>query len=235
MISLCLPVCIKVVLDTKIERDYLMGFDMTLAVNSESVAKTKIAIRKTIIQKREALGDLEKDEKNLAIAQRLFCMDEFKKSKTVFCFLSTSFEVQTERIIRESLRLGKQVLVPLLDPGGENLQASRIPSMDIDFVIGEYGVRQPAPKFRDIVPFSNIDFVVVPGLAFDNFGNRIGYGGGFYDKFFKKITRDVSRVAVSYDFQLFNVVPHSDLDEPVHFLITETKALRCRDISGVEV
>ena len=207
---------------------------MTLEVNSESAAKTKIAIRKMIVQKREELGGLEKEEKNIAIAQRLFGMDEFKKSKTIFCFLSTSFEVQTERIIRESLRLGKQVLVPLLDPG-ENLKASRIPSMDIDFVLGEYDVRQPAPKFRDIVPFSNIDFVVVPGLAFDSFGNRIGYGGGFYDKFFKKITGNVSRVAVGYDFQLFNLVPHSDLDEPVHFLITETKALRCRDMSGVEV
>ena len=195
---------------------------MTLEVNSESAAKTKIAIRKMIVQKREELGGLEKEEKNIAIAQRLFGMDEFKKSKTIFCFLSTSFEVQTERIIRESLRLGKQVLVPLLDPGGENLKASRIPSMDIDFVIGEYGVRQPAPKFRNVVPFSNIDFVVVPGLAFDSFGNRIGYGGGFYDKFFKKITGNVSRVAVGYDFQLFNLVPHSDLDEPVHFLITES-------------
>jgi 5-formyltetrahydrofolate cyclo-ligase len=212
-----------------------MRFDMTLEVNSESAAKTKIAIRKMIVQKREELGGLEKEEKNIAIAQRLFGMDEFKKSKTIFCFLSTSFEVQTERIILESLRLGKQVLVPLLDPGGENLKASRIPSMDIDFVIGEYGVRQPAPKFRNIVPFSNIDFVVVPGLAFDSFGNRIGYGGGFYDKFFKKITGNVSRVAVGYDFQLFNLVPHSDLDEPVHFLITETKALRCRGMSGVEV
>jgi 5-formyltetrahydrofolate cyclo-ligase len=230
-----LPDSIKVVLGAKIERDYLMRFDMTLEVSSESAAKTKIAIRKMIVQKREELGGLEKEEKNTAIAQRLFGMDEFKKSKTVFCFLSTSFEVQTERIIRESLRLGKQVLVPLLDPGGENLKASRIPSMDIDFVIGEYGVRQPAPKFRNIVPFANIDFVVVPGLAFDNFGNRIGYGGGFYDKFFKKITRDVSRVAVSYDFQLFNLVPHSHSDEPVHFLITETKALRCHDKSGVEV
>ena len=142
---------------------------MTLVVSSESIAKTKIAIRKTIIQKREELGGPEKDKKSLSIAQRLFGMDEFKKSKTVFCFLSTSFEVQTERIILESLRLGKQVLVPLLDSGGENLQTSRIPSMDIDFVIGEYGVRQPTPEFLDIVPFSNIDFVVVPGLAFDNF------------------------------------------------------------------
>ena len=225
----------EIVLDAKTGPDYLMGFNRMLAVNSESIAKTKIAIRKMIIKKREALGDREKDEKNLAIAQRLFCVDEFKKAKTIFCFLSTSFEVETDRIIRESLRLGKQVLVPLLDPGGENIQASRIPSMDIDFVIGEYGVRQSALKFRDIVSFSNIDFVVVPGLAFDNFGNRIGYGGGFYDKFFKKITKDVSRVALSYDLQLFNLVPHSDLDEPVHFLITETKTLRCRDISGVEV
>ena len=208
---------------------------MKLATNSTSIAQAKNAIRQDIIQKRGELGDLEKNEKSLAISKRLFGMDEFKKSKVVFCFLSTFFEVQTEKIIRESLRLGKQVLVPLLDPEGENLQASRIPSMDIDFVVGEYGVRQPAPKFRDIVPFSNIDFVVVPGLAFDNLGNRIGYGGGFYDKFFKKITRDVDRVAVSYDFQLFNLVPRSDLDEPVHFLITETKALRCRDISGVEV
>jgi 5-formyltetrahydrofolate cyclo-ligase len=202
---------------------------MKLATNSTSIAQAKNAIRQDIIQKREELGDLEKNEKSLAISKRLFGIDEFKKSKVVFCFLSTFFEVQTEKIIRESLRLGKQVLVPLLDPEGENLQASRIPSMDIDFIIGKYGIKQPTLKRIDIVAFSNIDFVVVPGLAFDNIGNRIGYGAGFYDKFFKKISSGVTRVAVSYDFQLLNLVPHSDLDEPVHFLITETQALRCLD------
>jgi 5-formyltetrahydrofolate cyclo-ligase len=206
-----------------------MRFWMKLATNSTSIAQAKNAIRQDIIQKREELGDLEKNEKSLAISKRLFGIDEFKKSKVVFCFLSTFFEVQTEKIIRESLRLGKQVLVPLLDPEGENLQASRIPSMDIDFIIGKYGIKQPTLKRIDIVAFSNIDFVVVPGLAFDNIGNRIGYGAGFYDKFFKKISSGVTRVAVSYDFQLLNLVPHSDLDEPVHFLITETQALRCLD------
>ncbi|MBT4375188.1 MAG: 5-formyltetrahydrofolate cyclo-ligase, partial [Nitrospina sp.] len=58
---------------------------MTLEISSESAAKTKIAIRKKIVQKREELGGLEKEEKNIAIAQRLFGMDEFKKSKTIFC------------------------------------------------------------------------------------------------------------------------------------------------------
>ena len=81
---------------------------MKLAVNSESIAKAKTALRKTIIQKREELGNLKKNEKSIAIAQRLFAMDEFKKSKSVFCFLSTSFEVQTEGIIRESLRVGNK-------------------------------------------------------------------------------------------------------------------------------
>ena len=202
---------------------------MKLATNLTSITQAKNEIRQDIIKKRGELGGLEKNEKSLAISKRLFGMDEFKKSKTVFCFLSTLFEVQTEKIIRESLRLGKHVLVPLLDPEEGNLQASRIPSMDIDFMIGKYGIKQPTLKSRDIVACSNIDFVVVPGLAFDNIGNRIGYGAGFYDKFFKKISCDVTRVAVSYDFQLLNLVPHSDLDEPVHFLITETKALRCLD------
>jgi 5-formyltetrahydrofolate cyclo-ligase len=200
---------------------------MKLATNSTSIAQAKNVIRQDIIQKRGELGDLEKNEKSLAISKRLLGMDEFKKSKVVFCFLSTFFEVQTEKIIRESIRLGKQVLVPLLDSEGKNLQASRIPSMDIDFIKGKYGIKQPTLKLRDIVAFSNIDFVVVPGLAFDNIGNRIGYGAGFYDKFFKKISSCVTRVAVSYDFQLLNLVPRSDLDEPVHFLITETKALKC--------
>ena len=203
---------------------------MESTVDSESVVKAKIAIRKKIIQKRKTLSSLKQNEKSLVIAQRLFGMDEFKKSNSVFCFLSASCEVRTEEVIRESFRLGKEVLVPLLSTKEENLQVARILSMDINFIIGEYGFREPAPKFREIVSSSCIDFAVAPGLAFDVFGNRIGYGGGYYDKLFKKISKDVIRVAIGYDFQILDLVPHSDLDEPVHFLVTEDKILKCRSI-----
>jgi 5-formyltetrahydrofolate cyclo-ligase len=208
---------------------------MKSAINSESIVRAKIAIRKTIIQKREKLGDFKKNEKSIAIAKHLFGMDEFKKSKSVFCFLSTSSEVQTDWIIRESLGFGKQVLVPLLDSEEANLQVASLPSMDIEFVTGIYGVREPAPKFRKVVHFSSIDFVVVPGLAFDIFGNRLGHGGGFYDKFFKKISRDVTRVAIAYDFQLLDKIPYTELDEPVHFLVTEVTTLKCHNSKGIEV
>lgn len=201
---------------------------MESTVDSESIVKAKTVIRETIIQKREALGNLKQNEKSLIIAQRLFDMDEFKKSKSVFCFLSIPNEVQTEVVIQESFRLGKKVFVPLLNSREQNLQVARIPSMGINFIVGNYGVREPAPEFREIVSFSCIDFAIAPGLAFDIFGNRIGYGGGYYDNFFKKISKDVVRVAIGYDFQILDLVPHSDIDEPVHFLVTEAKTLRCR-------
>ncbi|HJO58415.1 MAG TPA: 5-formyltetrahydrofolate cyclo-ligase [Nitrospinaceae bacterium] len=199
-------------------------------VYSESVARAKTAIRETITRKREALGDVERNEKSLSIAQRLFDLDAFKESKSVFIFLSLPDEVQTEAVIEESFRLGKEVFVPLINVRGGCLQVARIPSLDIKFVVGKHGIREPAPEVREIVSPSRIDLVVAPGLAFDVRGNRIGYGGGYYDKLLKEISRDSIRVGIGYDFQLLGLVPHSDFDEPVQFVVTETQLLRCRNV-----
>jgi 5-formyltetrahydrofolate cyclo-ligase len=193
----------------------------------KSVAKAKATIRKSIILKRKALSNLKQNEKSLIVTRRLLDMGEFKTSKAVFCFLSTAHEVKTEEIILKAFRLGKDVLVPLLNPQKGDMQVVRI-SRDTRFVIGKYGVREPSLETREVVSSACIDFVIAPGLAFDIFGNRIGYGGGHYDKLFKNISNDVTRVAVGYDFQIIESVPHSDFDESVHFIVTETKTLRCQ-------
>ena len=195
----------------------------------KSTDKTKATIRKLIIQKRKALSNLKQNEKSLIITQRLLDMGEFKTSKAVFCFLSTTHEVKTEEIILKAFRLGKDVLVPLLNRQEGSMQIVRIPK-DAKYVIGKYGVREPSLETGEVVSSSCIDFVVTPGLAFDTFGNRIGYGGGHYDKLFKNISNDVTRVAVGYDFQIIDPVPHSDFDESVHFIVTETKTLRCQSM-----
>ena len=195
-------------------------------LSSELVAGAKEAIRKTIIRKREELGNTKRNEKSLTIAQRLFELDEFKKSKAVLCFLSLSHEVQTDVMILESFRLGKEVFVPLVNDKQGDLQVARIPSLDIEFVVGNYGVREPAPEIRKIASLSCVDFVITPGLAFDAYGNRIGHGGGYYDRLLKKLSRDAIQVGVGYDFQVLDLVPHSDLDKAVQFVITETKTLR---------
>ena len=193
----------------------------------KSIAKAKATIRKSIILKRKALSNLKQKEKSLIVTRRLLDMGEFKTSKAVFCFLSTAHEVKTEEIILKAFRLGKDVLVPLLNPQEGDMQVVRI-SRDTRFAIGKYGVREPSLETREVVSSACIDFIIAPGLAFDIFGNRIGYGGGHYDKLFKNISNDVTRVAVGYDFQIIESVPHSDFDESVHFIVTETKTLRCQ-------
>ena len=199
-------------------------------ISSGSLTRAKTAIRKKIIEERKLLDDVQRREKSFSITQRLFELDEFKKSKRVFCFLSLPHEVHADAIICESFRLDKEVFVPFVNNKRGILQVARIPSLNAEFVISEYGVREPAPQIREIVSPSCIDFVVAPGLAFDVYGNRIGYGGGYYDKLFKGLSRDVIQVGVGYDFQVLDSVPHSDLDESVHVVITETKTLRCRSV-----
>ena len=109
---------------------------------------------------------------------------------------------------------------------GGNLQVARIPSLDIEFVVGDYGVREPAPEVREIVSPLCVDFAITPGLAFDIYGNRIGYGGGYYDKLLKEMPKNVIRIGIGFDFQILGQVPRSDFDEPVQFLVTETRTLR---------
>jgi len=203
---------------------------MEPTISSESVCKAKTAIRKTIIRKREALGDVRRNEKSLSITQRLLGLDAFKKSKSVFFFLSLLHEVQTEAMILEAFRLGKEVFVPLVNVREECLQVVQIPSLNIKFVIGKHGIREPAPEVRGIVSPSRIGLVVAPGLAFDACGNRIGYGGGYYDKLLKEVSNDSISIGVGYDLQILDLVPHSELDEPVQFVVTETQTLRCRNV-----
>ena len=202
-------------------------------INSESISAAKTAIRKTIIRKREALSDAKRDEKSLTVTQRVFELDEFKQSKAVLCFLSLPHEVQTDSIIWESFRLGKEVFVPLVNDRQGVLQVARIPSLDVEFVVRKYGVREPAPEVREIVSPSFVDFVIVPGLAFDVYGNRIGYGSGYYDKLLNELSRDIVSIGVGYDFQILDLIPHSDTDKSVQFVITETKTLRCLNYAGI--
>ena len=205
---------------------------MESALRSESVVRAKAAIREEMIRVRGKLDDAERSEKSRQIARRLFELEAFKKSKAVFFFLSLPREVQTEEMIREAFRLNKEVFVPLVDKEERRLQVARIPGMEIEFVRGEYGVREPAPGEREIVAPSRIDLVVAPGLAFDPRGGRIGYGAGYYDRLLQQIPAQAVRIGIGFDFQVRDSVPQTDFDVPVQIVVTETKSLMCLDSPG---
>ncbi|HEO64151.1 MAG TPA: 5-formyltetrahydrofolate cyclo-ligase, partial [Candidatus Omnitrophica bacterium] len=130
---------------------------------------------------------------------------------------SKSYEVDTWTIIKQALETGKKVAVPYVLKGDRFI----IPSLIVDkeeLIKGPYGVYQPHPDNVRAVDLNQLDIVLVPGIAFDRKGNRLGHGKGYYDRFIKKIPYAYT-LGLAYDFQILEALPVSEEDRPVSSLV----------------
>lgn len=180
----------------------------------------KDKIREQILERRNKMEELAVKELSERIAKHLEVMDEFTKAKVVMFYASFGKEVFTHDLVRKAL-LSKQVLLPKVE--GEGITPSLILSFD-NLIEGYNGILEPIEAMP--VKYSNIDLVVVPGIAFDRRGHRLGYRKGFYDKFLKKVPRAV-KVGLAYGFQLVGNIPEEGHDVPVDFIVTEDGPVKC--------
>ena len=182
-------------------------------------------LRKEIKLKRENLDKnikLRADEK---IRKSLFESEIYKNSKVVFIYVNMDSEINTIDIIKELLTSDKVVAVPKVIPVSlkeRQMKALKINSMLQLNESGAFGILEPSVECEDIS--EDVDLIIIPGLAFDINGNRLGYGGGFYDRFLRKYPNS-KRVALCYDFQIFDEIPHEFFDEKVDLIISEEKII----------
>ncbi|MCX6768088.1 MAG: 5-formyltetrahydrofolate cyclo-ligase [Candidatus Micrarchaeota archaeon] len=183
----------------------------------------KESVRRMAREERDGRLEPELAVKSAAILERLFACSEYKRAKAVMFYVSTGREVDTLPAIRRALG-EKTVAVPFVQ-GGEIVPV-RINGMD-ELVPGSFGVLEPRREAVDgnRVEPREIDLVVVPGVAFDGKGNRVGYGKGYYDKFLKK-TRGAAAVALAYEFQVLQSVPVEEHDVVVGKIITEKREIK---------
>lgn len=191
------------------------------------VKESKVAIRKEMIRKRDRLDSNVIETKSREIAKKLIELEAFQKSRNVLFFMSLPKEVQTREMIEKALELGKKVYVPVMDVARKALTISEIPSLGIEFEEKQFGILEPGSSHLKITSPSAIDFVLVPGLAFDARGGRIGYGAGYYDTFLKEVGPHAARVGVAFDFQLLESVPQTGSDVPVQKILTEKVTINC--------
>ena len=173
----------------------------------------KKALRAEIRAKKRAMTAQEIEEKSAALAIAFYETAEYKNAKTIYGYLPYNQEVRTVPILEQALRDGKQVAVPKVF--GDTMRFILLP--DLSRVAAGYaGIPEPVddgPEAAD--PHA---LVLMPGLAFDREGHRIGYGGGFYDRFLAEEPEHPT-VALCYSFQLF---PHLDVeafDVPVDLVL----------------
>jgi len=193
----------------------------------EDIRTRKKQLRKKILALRDGLPTEERREKSASIHRNLFSLPEFAAAQSVAFFVSFKSEVLTESMIREALALSKVVAVPTTDLTNRRLLFSRIIDYTGDLAPGTWGILEPQPDRVRPVALEEIDLVITPGAAFDQRGQRIGYGGGFYDGLLKSFHKP--SVALAYAVQMVEEVPTvSGHDEPVDIIITEEEIIRCK-------
>lgn len=156
----------------------------------------------------------------------LFCSwPVYRKSATVMFYLAMPDEAQTEGMIRDALAKHKRVCVPLLGKKYGEMTAAEITGLD-DLVTGKLGLKMPDPDKAQIMPPAAIDLVVVPAVAFDRSGNRLGMGAGYYDRFLPQAPRCI-RLGLAWQFQLVDSLPAEDHDVRMQYLLNEGGFLSC--------
>ncbi|ABR50213.1 5-formyltetrahydrofolate cyclo-ligase [Alkaliphilus metalliredigens QYMF] len=187
----------------------------------------KNTLRKQLLAQREILSSVHMETKSQQVRSSLFNFSPYKKAQHVMLYVSFGKEVITRGIIQDLLDQNKRVFIPVCVPKTKELIISELLDFDEDLEIGHFGVLEPKKEALRPVDPKILDFIIVPGLAFDSQGYRIGYGGGYYDRFLPKISDKVPKVSLAFDEFVIDSVPTDSFDIPVDFIITEKKLIEC--------
>ena len=167
--------------------------------------KQKKAFRSAALSARDLLSVEQRRQKSSLITGRLCMMRAVKDACSLFVYVSFRSEVETSSLIELLLAEGKRVSVPFIDPSTKTMSASLVTSMAHDLVPGSLGILEPAAGRLHPVASSTLDVVIAPGAAFATDGFRIGYGGGYYDRFLKKCP--ALTIGLAFDMQVVDRVP----------------------------
>ena len=188
-----------------------------IEVNSQS----KRNLRERILTLLRNQKEEERLIKSLAISDRLFKMPELQAAKTVLFYASFDGEVETFEMMKKALNLGKIIGLPGIIGGQPDIVPTRVTSLEDDLQAGPYGIQQPRMDRINRIANDDIDLIVVPGIAFDRKNNRLGRGGGYYDRFLRGFSKRTFTVGLAFDFQVLDALPDvKDHDIPVDCVLS---------------
>ena len=167
----------------------------------------------------------QRTAKSREIEERLFSLPEFKSARIVLFFASFRSEVDTLPMIRRALASGKRVMLPKVK--GKELELFEIRDVDSDVSPGAWGI--PEPQGSALVKPDELDVIIVPGAAFDEQGNRLGYGAGFYDKLLSRFKKPT--IAIAFEQQIVHKVPADPHDVPVKKIVTEKRTIEAKSFT----
>ena len=184
----------------------------------------KAALRKEIIAARDALPPDTRRELSARITLQLLKLDAYLNARCVLAYMSFGSEYETAAIVDDVFARGIELCLPRVDRTTRRLEVHRIEDIGRDLQSGTWGIPEPragCPR----ADLERIDFVLLPGVAFTPRCERLGYGGGFYDRLIPRFAKRPPLVAAAYALQMRDEIPLGDTDQRIDMVVTEKTIL----------
>jgi len=191
----------------------------------EEIQDTKNEIRNQVASKIAALSDEQLAEKGMRIETRLFEFANFLEAGIALLYVNHQDEVPTQKILKRCYDYNKIVILPAFDTDNKTIKLMKVDHPDKDLKVGPRGSLEPDPERCKIVPVDCIDIAVIPSIALDEKGGRVGSGEGYYDRLIPDLSITTRKVTLAFEEQLFPQVPMESHDKHVDIIITEKRII----------
>lgn len=220
-ITSCIQTCVR----SDDEDSALFYYTTPGRSRMEEMRATKDQIRKDIDLLIKGLSDSEIKEKTKAIEKRLFEFANFLESKIALLYSHGENEVQTDSILKRAYDYNKIVVLPAFDTEQFKVNLLKVDNPEKNLQPGERGAFKPDPDTCKAVPIDRIDIAIIPGIAFDEKGGRIGSGRGYYDRLIPELSITTRKVALAFEDQLIPQAPVESHDKHVDIIITDKRII----------
>jgi 5-formyltetrahydrofolate cyclo-ligase len=191
----------------------------------EEIQIVKNQIREEIAEKFAALSANEIAEKTKAIENRLFDFANFLESKITLLYVNNEHEVRTENILKRAYSYNKIVVLPVYNTENFEMELKKVDNLEKDLNPGPRDILQPDESRCKVVPIDKIDIAIIPAVALDEKGGRIGSGKGYYDRLIPRLAITTRKVALAFEEQIIPQVPIESHDKHVDIIITENRVI----------
>ena len=178
--------------------------------------------RKQVIESRKNKDSEFISINSQIITEKLLSMDCIQQASTIMLYLDFNNEVKTDQLITKLISLRKTVTSPVTIKDERKLIPYEIINLKEGINIGTYGIREPNKDLSNEIDVKNIDVLIVPAVAYDKNCYRLGYGGGYYDRFIEHLRDDAITIGIAFDLQLFDSIPKEEHDAQLNYIITES-------------
>lgn len=181
----------------------------------------KDELRQQVLARRDALGAARRASFSTSITARVLALPSYQAARCVMAYWSIGSEFETAGLVADARAEGKTLVLPRAPRGGRMLELYAVRDPEHELVPGVFGIREPRAELcRSVLP-EEIDFVLVPGVAFTARCERLGYGKGFYDRLISAFPARPPLVAAAFALQIVSAMPVSPTDQSVDLVITE--------------